>query len=191
MESNDTSHCFALNGNIFDPEVDGIEGVEEVYKRAINNVRLSGPTNFAPIMKLVNEMTESMNCAQQNQKYNILMIITDGQISDLEATIDQVVYGSELPLSIIIVGVGSANFDAMDQLDADEVPLYSKTYKKKMAADIVQFVPFREFRNNPMMLAKETLEEVPGQMLDYFRRRNISPNPATEMQKRALQSKLS
>lgn len=137
MESNDTSHCFALNGNIFDPEVDGIEGVEEVYKRAINNVRLSGPTNFAPIMKLVNEMTESMNCAQQNQKYNILMIITDGQISDLEATIDQVVYGSELPLSIIIVGVGSANFDAMDQLDADEVPLYSKTYKKKMAADIV------------------------------------------------------
>ena len=66
MESNDTSHCFALNGNIFDPEVDGIEGVEEVYKRAINNVRLSGPTNFAPIMKLVNEMTESMNCAQQN-----------------------------------------------------------------------------------------------------------------------------
>jgi len=191
MESNDTSHCFALNGNIFDPEVDGIEGVEEVYKRAINNVRLSGPTNFAPIMKLVNEMTESMNCAQQNQKYNILMIITDGQISDLEATIDQVVYGSELPLSIIIVGVGSANFDAMDQLDADEVPLYSKTYKKKMAADIVQFVPFREFRNNPMMLAKETLEEVPGQMLDYFRRRNITPNPATEMQKRALQSKLS
>jgi len=191
MESNDTSHCFALNGNIFDPEVDGIEGVEEVYKRAINNVRLSGPTNFAPIMKLVNEMTESMNCTQQNQKYNILMIITDGQISDLEATIDQVVYGSELPLSIIIVGVGSANFDAMDQLDADEVPLYSKTYKKKMAADIVQFVPFREFRNNPMMLAKETLEEVPGQMLDYFRRRNITPNPATEMQKRALQSKLS
>lgn len=191
MESNDTSHCFALNGNIFDPEVDGIEGVEEVYKRAINNVRLSGPTNFAPIMKLVNEITESMNCTQQNQKYNILMIITDGQISDLEATIDQVVYGSELPLSIIIVGVGSANFDAMDQLDADEVPLYSKTYKKKMAADIVQFVPFREFRNNPMMLAKETLEEVPGQMLDYFRRRNITPNPATEMQKRALQSKLS
>ena len=51
------------------------------------------------------------------------MIITGGQISDLEATIDQVVYGSVLPLSIIIVGVGNANFDAMDKLDADEVPL--------------------------------------------------------------------
>ena len=26
-----TSHCFALNGNIFDPEVDGIDGVLEAY----------------------------------------------------------------------------------------------------------------------------------------------------------------
>ena len=50
-----------------------------------------------------------------------------------------------------------------------------------MVADIVQFVPFREFKNNPMALAKETLEEVPGQMLDFFRRKNISPNPATEV----------
>ena len=71
-------------------------------------------------------------------------------------------YGTELPLSIIIVGVGKADFSAMDELDADEVPLFSKRYNKKMAADIVQFVPFREFKDNPMMLAKETLEEVPG-----------------------------
>lgn len=42
-----------------------------------------------------------------------------------------------------------------------------------------------------MMLAKETLEEVPGQMLNYFRRRGIRPNPATEAQKRALQQQLS
>ena len=56
-----------------------------------------------------------------------------------------------------------------------------------MSADIVQFVPFREFANNPMALAKETLEEVPGQVLNYFRRKGIVPNPATDAQKRALQ----
>ena len=184
---NAANHCFALNGNIFDPEVDGIDGVVEVYKHAINRVNLYGPTNFSPILRVVNEMTEQMNCTQTDQKYNILLIITDGIISDLQKTIDQIVYGSELPLSIIIVGVGDADFSAMDELDADEVPLYSNLYKKHMAADIVQFVPFRDFANNPMQLAKETLEEVPGQMLNYFRRRNIRPNPATEAQKRALQ----
>jgi len=40
-------------------------------------------------------------------------------------------------LSIIIVGVGSADFSAMDQLDADEAPLYSNKYKRYMSADIV------------------------------------------------------
>lgn len=49
----------------------------------------------------------------------------------------------------------------MDVLDADDTPLYSKRFKKYMASDIVQFVPFNEFKNDPRKLAKETLEEVP------------------------------
>ena len=105
----------------------------------------------------------------------------------MEATTDQIIRGSELPLSIIIVGVGNADFSSMDVLDADDTPLYSKRLRKKMAADIVQFVPYREFSNNPMALARETLEEVPGQMLDYFKKHNIKAHSKTEGQKRALQ----
>lgn len=86
--SNRANHCFALNGNIFDPEVDGIEGVVEVYKNAINKVNLYGPTNFASFMELTNQVTEDMNVSQGEQKYNILLIITDGIISDLQKTID-------------------------------------------------------------------------------------------------------
>lgn len=55
----DTEHCFALNGDMFNPECDGLDGVVEAYKHAINTVPLSGPTNFAPIIELVNDMTES------------------------------------------------------------------------------------------------------------------------------------
>jgi len=59
-------------------------------------------------------MTESMQVTQFNQKYNILLIITDGVINDLQDTIDQIVNASRMPLSIIIVGVGRADFSAMD-----------------------------------------------------------------------------
>jgi len=41
-----TSHCFALNGNIFDPECDGLEGVKEAYLNARKNVHFYGPTHF-------------------------------------------------------------------------------------------------------------------------------------------------
>ena len=78
IQPHGTSHCFAVNGNMFDPECDGLDGVVESYIRCINNVKLSGPTNFAPIIEKVNDMTEQMEVSQQNQKYNILLIITDG-----------------------------------------------------------------------------------------------------------------
>lgn len=63
---------------------------------------------------------------------------------------------------MIIVGVGDADFSSMDQLDADDEALYSQRYRKYMSADIVQFVPFEQFRNDPHLLAKEVLEELPG-----------------------------
>lgn len=53
-----------------------------------------------------------------------------------------IIAASDLPLSIIIVGVGPADFSAMSELDADEVPL--SVYGQTAARDIVQFVPFRE-----------------------------------------------
>ena len=65
-------------------------------------------------------------------------------------------------MSVVIVGVGSDDFESMDILDADDVPLYSMKYKKEMSADIVQFVPYRDFRDNPQQLARETLDEIPG-----------------------------
>lgn len=49
---NKVSHCFALNGNIFDPELDEIEGVLECYKNNIENIDFYGPTHFSQIVKL-------------------------------------------------------------------------------------------------------------------------------------------
>ena len=47
-------------------------------------------------------------------------MLTDGAISDMVATKRAIIAASTLPMSIIIVGVGGANFDAMDELDCDE-----------------------------------------------------------------------
>ena len=44
---------------------------------------------------------------------------------DLQQTVNQIVAASGLPLSIIIVGVGAADFTTMEQLDADKEPLWS------------------------------------------------------------------
>lgn len=48
---------------------------------------------------------------------------------DLQETVNAVVAASGLPLSIIIIGVGSADFSTMEKLDADKEPLYSEQLK--------------------------------------------------------------
>ena len=80
----------------------------------------------------------------------------------MSLTTDEIVRASTLPLAIIIVGVGDADFSAMDVLDGDEEALYSTTLRQYCKADIVQFVPFDKYKHNPHALAKAVLEEVPG-----------------------------
>jgi len=57
--------------------------------------------------------------------YHILLIITDGAIHDMRETKDLIVECSLFPLSIIIIGVGNADFSNMVELDGDEVALRS------------------------------------------------------------------
>lgn len=89
--------------------------------------------------------------------------MTDGEIFDIQTTIDQVVRLSGLPISIVIVGVGGEKFENMEKLDADIYPLKSQIYGQAKR-DIVQFVPYRQFASNPQLLASHTLAELPKQV---------------------------
>ena len=102
------------------------------------------------------------------------MILTDGVINDFEETVDALVEGSFLPLSVIIIGIGDADFKKMEDLDGDVKPLISR-YGIKRQRDLVQFVPFLRYESNPEQLAFEVLEEIPRQIVDYYEQNNIDP----------------
>jgi hypothetical protein len=51
------------------------------------------------------------------------MIITDGKIMDMDVTKVELYKLSKLPCSVIIVGVGNADFTSMEELDGDDGPL--------------------------------------------------------------------
>ena len=56
----------------------------------------------------------AMEIKPEKNKYMILLIITDGAIHDMEETIRLIVNGADLPLSILIVGVGNSDFGNMN-----------------------------------------------------------------------------
>eukprot|EP01083_Nonionella_stella_P052000 138161_1 len=168
------SHCFNLsmtNAN----EVPGIEGVLQAYTTCLNKIQLYGPTYFHEIIQTAASAAMSMPNNENEQSYVVLLILTDGIINDMGKTIDAVVGATELPLSIVIVGVGNADFSAMDKLDADDEPLRASN-GNMMKRDIVQFVPFNKFINTHIAgLAKEVLEEVPDQITSFMTMKKLHP----------------
>ncbi|CAH1784239.1 unnamed protein product [Owenia fusiformis] len=175
------SHEFFLNGHPTDPYCHGLQGLMQAYHHSLKTVQLYGPTNFSPV---INHVAKFAQAVRDGSNYFVLLIITDGVITDMPQTKEAIVRASYLPMSIIIVGVGNAEFDAMDELDADDKRLYANgQYAER---DIVQFVPFRNFMSgrhgsNPAAmqqhLAKEVLAEIPEQVVYYMKKYNVKPKP--------------
>uniref|UniRef100_A0A671N268 Copine-9-like n=1 Tax=Sinocyclocheilus anshuiensis TaxID=1608454 RepID=A0A671N268_9TELE len=174
------SHAFPLNSDCENANCIGIEGVLEAYYDCLRKVQLYGPTNFAPV---INQVAQCASEVTDGSQYFVLLVITDGVISDMVQTREAVVTAASLPMSIIIVGVGPAEFDAMEELDGDEVRVSSRG--RAAERDIVQFVPFRDYidrSGNQVLsmarLAKDVLAEIPDQLLSFMKSRGIEPRPA-------------
>jgi hypothetical protein len=168
-----TNHCFS----IYDGEVKGVDGIQKAYNDCISNVKLSGPTVMAPFLNHVYNKHAPV-CTAESQGYTIALIIADGSIVDMDDTIDAIISLSYRPVSIIIIGVGQADFDDMEALDGDEGVLTSKLSRRSASRDIVQFVAFNKFRRQGIeALAAEVLREIPTQVLSFMENNHINPLP--------------
>uniref|UniRef100_A0A8C9T8T7 Copine 5 n=1 Tax=Scleropages formosus TaxID=113540 RepID=A0A8C9T8T7_SCLFO len=160
------SHEFPLNGNVDNPYCNGMEGILEAYHQSLKTVQLYGPTNFAPV---VNHVARYAEAVQDGSQYFVLLIITDGVISDMAQTKEAIVN-----VSVVLLG-------PMVELDGDEIRISSRG--KLAERDIVQFVPFRDYMDRTgnhvlsmARLAKDVLAEIPEQFISYMKSRAIKPN---------------
>ncbi|CAM9203860.1 unnamed protein product [Lampetra fluviatilis] len=172
------SHDFPLNFNPDNPECEGIQGVVEAYQNCLPKLQLYGPTNIAPIIGKVARWALEEQVTGEATQFFILLILTDGVVTDMGDTREAIVRASHLPMSIVIVGVGNADFGDMHALDGDDGVLRAPR-GEPAARDIVQFVPFRDFKNaSPDALARCVLAEVPKQVVEYYSTRSIVPRAA-------------
>eukprot|EP00397_Hematodinium_sp_SG-2012_P017199 GEMP01017580.1.p1 GENE.GEMP01017580.1~~GEMP01017580.1.p1 ORF type:complete len:591 (+),score=103.78 GEMP01017580.1:57-1829(+) len=179
--AHNVSHCFPCNSD--GTEVHGLHGVHQVYLQAAKRVQFSGPTLFAPML---NQLMVNVQEAMRSEPFgfHIMLILTDGCIHDMDQTIDAIVRSSSLPISIIIVGIGEADFTNMNTLDADGSRLRASNgeYQKH---DNVQFVPYSSVGQSSARLARDVLMELPEQVVTHFKQRGISPQPPREVESHA------
>ena len=64
------SHCFALKGDYFDPELDGIDEIINCYKNCFSRIQFHGPTIFSDVIKVAAEQCAD-EITEENQKYSL------------------------------------------------------------------------------------------------------------------------
>ncbi|XP_061362149.1 E3 ubiquitin-protein ligase RGLG2-like [Gastrolobium bilobum] len=155
----------------FFPDERICHGFEEVlarYRELVPQLKLAGPTSFAPIIEMAITIVE-----QSGGQYHVLLIIADGQVtrsvdtehgqlsSQEKKTVEAIVKASEYPLSIVVVGVGDGPWDMMREFD-DNIPA--------RAFDNFQFVNFTEIMSKNMDRSRKEAEfalaalmEIPSQ----------------------------
>jgi len=157
-------------------EVDGVNGILEAYRETFQNgLIMSGPTNITEILETAASFARheaETAKIKGKQKYTILLILTNGNISDTEATVNLFNQISALPLSIVIVGIGSSNFSDIEYLD-DVAGTSGRP-------GVLKFVKFNNNKDNIKSLTAE-LAEIPYQLVDYFSRNGIPPLPAANI----------
>eukprot|EP00980_Cylindrotheca_fusiformis_P002260 scaffold517_cov119-Cylindrotheca_fusiformis.AAC.43 len=163
-------------------EVHGVDGVLSAYREVFKSgLIMSRPTVFNEVIQYASDRAEqSLNSAMQagRQAYSILLLITDGCVSDITATAACLQQVSDRPMSVVIVGVGNADFSGMTFLDDSN---------KGGTRDVAQFVPFNEYSSSPNALSSVTLHEIPRQLVDFFQGRGIQPLSPQEVDKNSLE----
>jgi len=115
-----------------------------MYNYITPKVSMSGPTTFGPLIRKAIEIEKE----EGGKQLLFLLIITDGDVSDIDFDKKIVCEASNYPISICVVGVGDGPFKTMIEFDdmpvakeGDDSPENSKLRK----FDNFQFVDFTEF----------------------------------------------
>jgi hypothetical protein len=166
-------HCFQCGQ---EAEARGISGILEAYRGTFETgLTMSGPTIFSEVINLAAARARSKQEASRRigqQYYEILLILTDGAVSDINGTKQAISAASDAPLSIVIIGIGNADFSSMQFLDDFQ------SQEAGSGRDICQFVEFSRHASNKISLTQATLDEIPDQLVEYFVSRGIKPLPA-------------
>ncbi|WIA09753.1 hypothetical protein OEZ85_009131 [Tetradesmus obliquus] len=156
----------------FNPLNEPCQGLDRVlrrYRQLVPSVKLAGPTSFAPAIR---QACKTVN--DSGGQFHILLLIADGQVTrsvNLQpgqlspqeaATVEALVEASQLPLSVVMVGVGDGPWEQMREFD-DALP--------QRNFDNFQFVNFTEVMaehgadtsRGEAQFALQALMEVPAQ----------------------------
>mmetsp|Transcript_26981 Transcript_26981/g.75886 ORF Transcript_26981/g.75886 Transcript_26981/m.75886 type:complete len:625 (+) Transcript_26981:141-2015(+) len=158
-----TQHLFQCGSK---PTVGGVDEMLEAYKSMFkSDLIMSGPTVVDQILQACAVKAKKFQ-ESANRRYMVLLIITDGIMQDIDETKRRLGVYASVPLSVIFVGIGRAEFKSLDYLC---IPAPGNRPN-------ATFCEFRKHQHNPIALGSAALKNVPTQLVEYMVVNDIKPS---------------
>ena len=183
-----TSHVFPINLSS-KASCTGLDEVLKCYQNCVKDVSFSGPCNISPIINHVTKHAQTFMV--DGKQYFVLIILTSGDINDLDEIRSAISAVSDWPISIIVAGIGNRNFSQFEELLFDHRPTTSSTTKRKsktpsipigrsnyhfvdiktqMPSTSIQSFSSSSKANIMRNVAKELLSQVPRQFAEWMQK---------------------
>uniref|UniRef100_A0A7S0QQF9 C2 domain-containing protein n=1 Tax=Cryptomonas curvata TaxID=233186 RepID=A0A7S0QQF9_9CRYP len=176
VDEGKTSFSFPLSRDV---TVTGVKGLLDAYEQAMTNISFGESGTM--MAEIVNRVVGLAKETVQNhpQKYYVLVILSDGDVDDIQDTIDAIVAASDLPISIITVGLTApghseetyANWRVID----DGTMSIKDRSGKVLDRDTVNFIEIDEVNKKSDELTEIILHEFKQQLVQHFTLKNIRP----------------
>lgn len=172
----DVSHCFSLTGDPQMPLCNDVGNLLDQYRNVLPRIQLWGPTMFSQLLLHFKTIVSKRALAAKGTlAYTCALIVTDGVISDMDRTREQLMDLSRYPCSIIIIGVGSEDFTKMRTLDdSSEGSQLLKRGRDVAVRRFVQFVEYRSYedgadgRVDMSRLSEDVLGNIPEHVMQFI-----------------------
>lgn len=158
------SHFFPVAANAA-----GSEGVEQAYRGILDSLEFSSPCYLHKTLQqlLIPYERKPVYSPPGPLVYNILVILTQGDLDDFEDFKEQLVRASNLPFSVVIVGVGDTAFPHLTTADSDR-SLMKTNAGHIEERDFVQRVIYSNFRGDDRGFLHEAFAEIPRQLQEFM-----------------------
>ncbi|CAI4231737.1 unnamed protein product [Auanema sp. JU1783] len=170
------SHEFHLNFAL-DPACRGLDGVMDAYRKAESIVTPIKDAKFAPIIQYVTRLSQQSGF--RGLHYHIFTIFARSPPVDMKDVIVSLQAVAEAPLSIVFIGIGSADFTPL-------MKLASK--RKDLKRDCVEYCSLSELfdetdsvSQNKSRIAEQALHNIPQHMVSYMHMMNVAAKPPIQV----------
>lgn len=160
-----------ININASQQKIYSLKKVVEEYDEFLNKIILSSPSSICPI---IDKFKEEIKKNNNSKNFNVLMIITDGCISDYKEVIDSVIEDQNLPMCINIIGIGAQPPKQMKRLNGDFGSIKSSDKKKKLERKVLNYFHLNDYteknniNKNFKMLKGDLMKTIPHNVTEFL-----------------------